>query len=108
MDGSLFNMLCSIFLVSFPTNDDITTHQLELVSQTTLISLAVLSSVLAALLVSLISGFLCYRYIKWKRRQKTTLQQLCAANVVTVEDNNAYSQIIQASKTTESHYETIF
>ena len=44
--------------MSFPTNDDITTHQLELVSQTTLISLAVLSSVLAALLVSLISGFL--------------------------------------------------
>lgn len=93
--------------MSTPTNDDIITHQLELASQATLISLALLSSVLGALLVSVISGYLCYRYIKWKRRQRKTLQQLCAANVV-VQDNNAYSQITQTNKSTESHYETVF
>ena len=94
--------------MSTPINDDITTHQLELVSESTLISLALLSSVLAALLVSVISGYLCYRYVKWKRRQRATLQQLCAAHVVVVDDNNAYSQIIQAVKSIESHYKIPF
>ena len=93
--------------MSTPINDDITTHQLELVSEATHISLALLSSVLAALLVSVIFGYLCYRYVKWKRRQRITVQELCAANVV-VQDNNAYSQTIQTNKSTESHYETIF